>query len=378
MTRILHLISSLNTGGAEMMLYKLLSGMNKEVFKSRVVSLIPPGPIGNKIESINIQVDHLGLDRGFFSPMAIFKLTGMINEFKPDLIQTWMYHSDLLGFLTSKITRTGKVIWNIRCSSMELTHYHFFTRWAVILCKLLSRFSQVTITNSYTARADHLKMGYRPKRFQVIPNGFDLSQFKSSEAAKIELRRELKLEEKALCIGLIARYDPKKDHSTFLKAINRITHTHRNCNFILCGDSVDSKNAELINIMRELEIGPFVHLLGRRGDISRIIGAMDIIVLSSAFGEGFPNVIGEAMSCEVPCVVTDVGDSARIVGGNGKVVPPRNPGALAKAIIELIDLTPEARQTMGKKARERINSEYSLENIVKQYETLYRSMTVNG
>jgi len=220
-------------------------------------------------------------------------------------------------------------------------------------------------------------MGYRPKRFQVIPNGFDLSKFKYNEDSKFEFYRELKLEPNTLCIGLIARYDPKKDHTTFLKAIKQISNTHKNCNFIFCGDSVDSKNTNLINLIRELKIEPFVHLLGRRDDISRIMAAMDIMVLSSAFGEGFPNVIGEAMACEVPCVVTDVGDSARIVGGTGKVVPPREPHALAKAIIELIDLSHVARQIMGKKARERIDSEYSLDKIVEQYEYLYQSLAGN-
>lgn len=374
MTRILHLITSLNTGGAEMMLYKLLSGMNREVFKSRVISLIPPGPVGKKIESINIQVDHLGLNRGFISPMAFFKLIGMINECKPDLIQTWMYHADLLGLLASKLLIKNNVIWNIRSSNLDFSEYNRLTAWTVKICTWLSRFSNITLTNSYTAREDHIKRGYRPKQFKVIPNGFDLSEFQPDMEAKKEFYRELRLDDDSICIGLIARYDPKKDHRTFLDAVSKIVKTHNYCKFILCGDSVDQENKMLTDQIDTLKIDQFVYLLGRRDDIKKVIPAMDILVLSSAFGEGFPNVIGEAMSCQVPCVVTNTGDSARIVGNTGKVVPPKNPEALAKAIIELIDLSPEKRQHIGQKARERIRTHYSLDKIVNYYERLYQDI----
>lgn len=371
--RVLHLITSLNTGGAEMMLFKLLSRMNRDRFDSRVISLIVPGPVGKKIEDLGIRVEHLGLKRGFLPPLAVFKLTRRLNAFKPDLIQTWMYHSDLLGLITAWWSGQGKVIWNIRCSSMELSQYSRVTAWAVSICKRLSGYPHAVITNSHTAKADHLALGYHPREFRVIPNGFDLAEFKYNERAKLGLRRELGLEPKTLCIGMMARYDPKKDHGTFLKAVKLITERHADSRFILCGEMVDSTNTHLTDLIHDLKIDPFVRLLGRRDDMTRIMAAMDILVLSSAFGEGFPNVVGEAMACEVPCVVTRVGDAARIVGDTGRVVAPREPGKLAAAVIDLIDLGPESRHWLGKEARARIVSRYSLDRVVKAYESLYLS-----
>jgi glycosyltransferase involved in cell wall biosynthesis len=371
--RILHVITTLDTGGAQMMLYKLLLRLDQKEFSSRVVSLIPPGIIGEKIQALGITVSDLGMRRGMVNPMAFFKLTELISLWKPAIIQTWMYHSDLLGLLAAKTARAGKVVWNIRSSGMDFSNYGYYTAWTAILCALLSRFPEAVITNSHVAKECHLKLGYRPRHFEVIPNGFDLGRFQPNVKARRRIRDELRLGPETPCIGLIARFDPKKDHGMFFYAIKKVVNACKDSQFVLCGDLVSDDNVQLRGWIDDLGIESYVHLLGRREDMPGIMAAMDVVVLSSA-SESFPNVVGEAMACGVPCVVTDVGDSARIVSNTGKVVPPKDPNALADAILELLEMRVEERQKLGQKARERIRDHYSLDKIVGDYEELYLSI----
>lgn len=372
--KILHLITSLDIGGAQMMLYKLLSRMNRNEFSNRVISLLPEGPVSDKIRRLDVPLKHLNLPHGMVTPKALLCLTKSIYLWKPNIIQTWLYHSDLLGLLVAKGTLIGKIVWNIRCSNMELANYRLHTTWTMRMCSLLSRFPDAVITNSDTARNFHIKLGYKPRQFEVIPNGFDLKEFHPNNNSR-DLQKEIGLPENAVCIGMIARFDPKKDHRTFFQAARIVLNSHPEIRFILCGDQVDETNSNFKLLIEEAGGSNRIYLLGPRADMPQIMAAMDIVVSSSSFGEGFPNVIGEAMATEVPCVVTDVGDSARIVGQTGKVVAPKNPDALAKGIIELLKLPAEKRHELGRMARQRIRDHFSLEKIVRDYEKLYYKLT---
>jgi len=368
--KIAHIITDLDVGGAEMMLYKLLSHMDQQRFMNMVISLKPMGPLGAKIRSLGIPVFDLGMRRGIITPMGFLRLVKLVLSWKPTIIQTWLYHADLIGFLVAKVTRTGKVVWNIRCSNMDLRHYPRLTGWTVKFCAMLSPFPEIVITNSYSAKKYHKGLGYNPKKFVVIPNGFDVDIFSPETEAKGRLRSELRVEKDSILVGLVARFDPMKDHRTFLKAAGKIVERASHVHFVLAGDGIEYNNKELSPLIDEPALRSHVHLLGQRDDMSAIAAALDI-ACSSSYGEGFSNAIGEAMACGVPCVVTDVGDSARIVGETGKVVPPKTPDALANAIIELLELPFEERQELGKAARERIRKYYSLDKIVKDYEKVY-------
>jgi glycosyltransferase involved in cell wall biosynthesis len=187
------------------------------------------------------------------------------------------------------------------------------------------------------------------------------------------LRKELNLPENIVLIGQIARYDPMKDHLNFLQATKSLLRNRSDVRFILVGRNVDFNNTELVTSIVKLNISEFVHLLGERYDLPSVMPALDI-VCSSSCSEGFSNVIAEAMACGIPCVVTDVGDSALIVGNTGRVVPPKNPEALAAAWSDLIKMGPEYRRELGVAARKRIEENYNLPDIVKRYENLYEEL----
>ena len=371
--KILHLITALDTGGSELMLYKVLSGLERTKFSCFVVSLVAPGIVGDKIRDLNIPVYHLGLSRGSFSPGAFVSLSKMLVKTKPDIIQTWLYHSDLLGLLAAKTTGIGKVVWNVRSSHRKPLHYKRLTAITLKLCAKLSRYPDAVIINSNHGKKYHTHIGYHPKRFEVIPNGFDLDRFKPDDLARKKIRNELGFNDDSFCVGMLARFDPMKDHQTFFQSVKYIYKKDLKIEFVLCGDGIVIDNPQLRGWINEFDINASVHLLGLRNDIPEIIAAMDVVALSSV-SEGFPNVIGEAMACSVPCVVTDVGDCSSIVDGTGKVVPPKNPEALAEAILQISLLSNEERNKLGKKARERIRTHYSLDKVVNYYESLYQDI----
>ncbi|WP_353617285.1 glycosyltransferase family 4 protein [Desulfovulcanus ferrireducens] len=353
-----------------MMLYKLLSRLDRKKFSCRVISLLPIGSIGEKIQRLGIQVDTLNLTRGIPSLLAFIKTISLIRSWRPDIIQTWLYHADLLGLIAAKIACKGRVIWNIRCSNMDFAQYRKSTAWVVKINALFSSFPEAVITNSFTAKDYHFNLGYSPKRFLVIPNGFELGTFKPDDADREKIRQELGISANDLCVGMVARYDVMKDHSNFLRAAGLVRKEMPDVQFILCGQDVDDKNKQLMDLVHKFALDKNVYLLGLREDIPRLLSGLDVYS-SSSFGEGFPNVIGEAMACGLPCVVTDVGDCSRIVGDTGIVVPPKDSQALAKGMLALLSMPEEDRNKLGLKARKRIEEHYSLKKIVKQYEQLY-------
>lgn len=375
--KLLHIISGLNTGGAEMMLYKLLSAMDRSAFSVEVVSLTDIGSVGNKILSIDVPVRALSMRRGVPNPFAVVKLVKWLRQSRPDVIQTWMYHADLIGGVAAKLTGDIPVAWGIRNSNLDSQGSKHSTIWTANICAKLSRFLPTKIICcSEASRIVHTALGYVETKMIVIPNGFDLAVFKPDLSARSSVRQELRIPEDTLMIGLIARFDPQKDHRNFLEAAARLHARVPDVHFLLCGDGITEDNTELLDWIEEAGLRQRCHLLGHREDVPRLVAALDIASSSSSYGEGFPNVVGEAMSCGVPCVVTDVGDSALIVGDTGKVVPPRDPDALASAWHELISIGENARRQLGDAARARIKYNFSLPVIASRYQKLFLEMSL--
>ncbi len=369
--KILHVIAGMNTGGGEMMLYKLLCKIDNKKFDNIVVSMTDIGNIGEKIKSLGLRVEILGMKKGFkgfLSYSGLLKFKTIVKEYKPDIIQTWMYHADLFGLIIGKLYKIP-VIWNIRCSNMELS---FSTKIVVKLCSLLSKLPEAVIINSNSGKEYHKEIGYFPKKWKIIQNGFDIGKFQPNKNAKLLISEELKIRVDSILIGMIARFDPMKDHKNFLKAFSLIAKKYDNVYGILAGDGTDNKNPELNNIINELNIEDKIYMLGRRDDVNLLLSGIDILS-SSSYGEGFSNSIGEAMACEIPCVVTDVGDSALIVGETGVVVPPKDHKALAEGLLKMIELG-ENRKNLGLMARKRIIDNWPIDKIVKKYEYLYESI----
>jgi glycosyltransferase involved in cell wall biosynthesis len=211
----------------------------------------------------------------------------------------------------------------------------------------------------------------------VIPKGFDLEQFKPDKNLRERARNELGIDAAAPVVGMVARFDAQKDHKMLLDAA-RILHSEiAGTHFVLCGKDMEWENDELVKWIDNAELRTCFHLLGERSDTEQLLPAFDVACLSSAFGEGFPNVVGEAMACEVPCVATDVGDSARIIGDTGVTVAPRDANAFARGLKQLLSLSPDERSRLGTAARTRISENFELQFIAQQFEKLYQDVLLN-
>lgn len=368
--RILHLITDLHIGGAENTVAKLVGAMDRERFENIVVSMTNGGALWPVIEQADVKVRSLSMRRGVPNPIAVLQLQRLLRTERPDILQTWLYHADLLGLLTRGRARIPRLAWNLRGSHLELSK--FSALLARVLARL-ARFPDVIMFNSQAGRRVHERMGYRPRRWEFIPNGFDLEEFRPNAEARTRLRTDLGLSANALLIGLVARYDPTKDHANFLNAAGILAKTCDNASFVLVGRGTDGTNDKLRAAIAANGLEGCVFLLGERRDVPEITAALDIATSSSS-GEGFPNAVGEAMACAVPCVVTDVGESRLIVDDTGRVVTAKDSSGLADAWRELIEVGAESRANLGTAARHRIEKYYSLARVVRRYEQLYTEL----
>ena len=368
--KVLHLISGLEAGGAERSLANLVAGLDRARIRNVVVSMTGRGFFGEVIERRGTPVHTLNMTRGVPSAGALWRLRELLRDERPDLLQTWLYHADCMG-LFAKVFQPGlPLVWNLRCSNMALDSYRPLTRLVRGLLVTGSRVPAAVIANSYAGADFHRQLGYAARRWEIIPNGFDPTLWSPDAQARRAVRQALEIPPDSLVLGLVARLDPAKDHAGFLRAAQRVHEALPACRFVLIGQDVPS----LAERVAAHGLGEVTRLLGPRDDIQRITAAFDVACLSSAFGEAFPNVLGEAMCCGVPCVATDVGDAALIVGATGRVVPPRNPHALAAAAIELLRMDPDARQTLGAAARARVIAAYSLTTTLGRYTALYEDL----
>jgi glycosyltransferase involved in cell wall biosynthesis len=374
--RVLHVITGLRTGGAEMMLYKLVSRTNRNDFGHEVVSLGESGPIGSKIASLGIRVSSLGMRRrpsGVLAGTAI--LTVRVVRNRPDIVQTWMYHADLLGGIAARLARRVAVVWNVQASDLDSRHIRRSTIWTARACaKASGLLPDRILCCAESVREIHAALGYQRNRMQVIHNGFDVDEFRPDGLAREALRKELGLPSGSLLIGMVARFDPMKDHRTFVEAASVLNRERVDVAYVLCGDGVTWDNRQLSGWIENAGLRARFYLLGRRDDMPRICAALDVASLCSFYGEGLPNVIGEAMACGVPCVVTDVGGCASLVDGTGLVVSARNPAGLAGAWRQLLDMAAEQRRRMGSAARCRIEQTFGIGRVVAEYEAVYREL----
>lgn len=365
MITVLHLITGLGVGGAEAMLAKLVSHSDRHCFRHIVVSMLPPGPTAERIEAADVPVHTLGMSRGRASPGALRALHALVRQVSPDVVQAWMYHANLLASVVGALTRVP-VIWNIRSGAVARHR-------VAELSRFVARQPAAVVVNSEFGLAFHRTLGYAPRRWEVIPNGFDLHEFRPDAAARVSARRELGVAAAVPVAGIIARFDPQKDHRTFCRAAAVARQSVPGAKFVIIGTDCGPENPVLAEYVRESGLSAAVYLLGRRSDVPRWLNALDVLVSSSS-AEGFSNTIGEGMACAVPCAVTDAGDSAAVVGDAGLVVPPADSEALGRAVAALLALDPVERQALGARARARVAAHFALERVVACYEELYRDV----
>jgi len=372
--KIVHIITGLDAGGAETMLFKLLSRIDSGAFDSEVISLSTLGLIGPRIEALGVPVAALGLSSALPNPFAFASLIRRLASSRPAIVHCWMYHGNLLGGLAARLAGIKRVIWSIRQTNVDRRSIKLRTIAVVKLGAWLSRFvPDAILGNAETSRRGHVELGYDAARYTLIPNGFDLERFKPDADARRAVRTELGLAPETPLVGLVARYDVQKDHATYLRAAAQLKRQRPDVRHLLIGGGTEPEQPELARLLVETGTGDVVRLLGHRDDVPRLTAALDVAT-SSSIGEGFANAIGEAMASGVPAVVTDVGDSAAILGDGGIVVGPGDAAAIAEAWACLLALSPDERRAMGAKARARVAASWSLDAVVKSYEDFYRKL----
>jgi glycosyltransferase involved in cell wall biosynthesis len=360
-----HIIVGLNTGGAERMLVRLLSN-NTSGQSHTVISIKYGGKQADELRKLGIDVHVVGVN-----PWQLLRIT---KRFAPDAFIGWMYYGNLVaafcGWLFSK-----PVIWNIRHSVADIRIEKIMLRLAIRAGALLSNFPKKIIYNSRAAASQHAALGYQVKCTETLPNGVDILNFSPSKSARGDFRQELGLSLDGLVVGHLARFHRMKDHIGFLRAARHIHDCLPSVRFVLVGRGVDSKNSDLTEEIDRLGMAEQVSLLSERDDIAKFLNGLDLLVLSSAWGEAFPNVLIEAMSCKVPVVTTDVGDAASIVADPARVVPIKNPAALAHAVLRFLTLNKNERVAVGEIDRNRVLELYDINRINIEYQSIWNTVT---
>lgn len=348
-----------------------------------VISLGDEGVFGARLRNAGVAVHALHMKESpLAAPRGLWKLYRLLRDLRPDVVQTWMYHADLVGGCVARLAGVRAVAWGIRNSGADLQHGSRSARSVAWLCARLSRWVPgVIIACADEAARRHRGWGYDADRLLVIPNGYDMTAWRADPEARTELRREWGVGPDDPLVGSVARWNPLKDHANLLEAFSIALRRHPALRCVLVGEGMDPGNRELMSLLERHGVAQKVILLGRRDDVPRLLAALDFYVLSSR-AEGFPNVVAEAMATEVPCIVTDVGDAARIVGDCGWVVPPRDAVALARAVGDAVALldSPEGRAGHALRrhhGRERVEHRYGLDTMRRRYETVWTRLAAD-
>ena len=369
--KVLHVIAGLGNGGAEAVMTRVIAGAGEDAHV--VVSLTAAEFHADALKARHVPVHSLNLARGRVTPAAMRRLHGIMRATTPDVVQTWMYHADLLGGLAARRAGIRNVVWGVHHSSLS-SDTPLTTRLVARACALLSgAVPRHVICCSARAREAHAAIGYRADKMLVVSNGVDLAAFAPDPAGAARVRAELGIPAAARVCGMVARWHPLKDHATFLAALARLSDETPDWRAILAGSGMTTANVDLVKLMRMHRLEDRVLLLGSRSDIPAIMSALDVHVLSSS-GEAFGNVTVEAMACGTPAIVTDVGAGAYIVGTTGWVVPPHSAESLSGAIREAFEAASRAETWCRRKAaaRQRAEAEFGVERMVREYRRVWR------
>lgn len=373
--KLCFIVTGLSVGGAELILLRLISKLNRDEFAPSLISLASDGPLVDRFRRLGIEVHSVEIPESRWSLSGLGRLVRLIRKLDPDLIQGWMYHANLAAQIAKTAGRLrAPVVWNIRGIHTDLRNERFSTAATIWLGARLSYLAKIVINNSHVSVAAHRQhLGYSESNVVVIPNGFDTEEYRPSSDARARLRATLGLTSDARVVGHVARLHPMKDHIALLRAAALLLRHEDNVHFVLMGEGVDS-SSQLSSLAEALGIRSHVHFLGRQESVAPLLPGCDLVTLTSAYGEAFPNALGEAMACGVPCVTTNVGDSAHIVGSTGAVVQPKDIAGLARHWREFLDLPVDVLAERGRQARDRILKEFSVESMVSRYEALYRDV----
>ena len=373
--KIMQIIIGLDVGGAEMMLKRLVeSHHGNPIYQHSVVSLTDIGKLGAQFQTMGIDVNTLGMNSVFSIPLVLLRLVGLIRANQPDIVQTWMYHADLLGGLAACIAGNRYVIWGVRTTDIQLDG-SFMTAIARRLCARLSSWiPSVIVCAAEASKQFHVEVGYDATKMSVVPNGYNFSWLKASFNQRELLRQQYGIDQNNLVLGSLGRFHADKDQKNFVLTSGLLASKFSQLRFLMIGRGVDWKNRQLSNWIVDTGFKERFVLLGERDDVPQCLAAMDIFCLHSKT-EGFPNVLAEAMAMSLPCISTDVGDAAMLLAETGVVVPKENSAALAQGVEQLLVLDQSTRSALGMQAKSRVEMLFSMDNARERFEEIYRQVS---
>lgn len=361
---IVFLTRSLGYGGAERQLVALACGLHQRGHRVFVLTYYAAGPLGAALAEAGVPILALGKRHRWDLVGPLARAVRTLRQMRPDVLHGYLVDANVLATLLGPLAR-ARVVWGVRASALEFAGYPWLARVLFRLSRALAKRADLIIVNSQTGAADHIAAGYPRDRVQVVPNGIDTVRFRPDRDARERMRQVWGVDAGQRVIGLVGRLDPMKDHQTFLEAAQRLIPGHAEVRFVCIGDGDPEFRAKLLDTAGRLGVTERVRWILPDLDVGAVYNAIDLLTSSSAFGEGFSNVVGEAMACGVTCVVTDVGDSAIVVGDTRLVVPPRDPVALAEAWEAALSRIAAGGHS---EPRQRIEREFNLDLLVTRTE----------
>ena len=367
--KVLHIITWLGHGGAERQLVNLVMQYPKE---SAIFSIKAPGEISSQVKAADVPL-YSGQGSGLFSFQWLRGLKGALREVQPDVVMGWMYHGNLAASLTRAVGFGGPILWNIRHSVADLSREKKTTRLVIRAGAWLRGSPHRVVYNSSRAAIEHEALGYPVEKRVVLPNGFDLTRFNPNHSTGLQYRAALGIPADALLVGLVGRVHAMKNHLGWLEAFKQVRVRYGNVRCVIAGEGVTEQGGSVAAAVQRLQLDDVVTLLPAISAPERLYPALDLLVMPSLWGEGFPNVVGEAMACGVPALVMDVGDAAHVVGETGFVATGGSPEELAMSALDVLGLGAEALASCGRLARQRMEECYGTEEIGKRYRALLES-----
>jgi glycosyltransferase involved in cell wall biosynthesis len=356
---------SLEYGGAERQLVEVACGLHRLGHPVHVITFYSGGPLLPILLEAGVKVIEIN-KKGRWDIITFFsRLVRALHTIKPTHLYAFLGVPCIISVFLKLIFPAVKLIWGVRASGMDLSQYDWLSRISYRLECFLSVFPALIIANSHSGKEYAVSKGFPRQKMAVVPNGIDTDKFRCLRDLGKQLRKEFGVSSDEIFIGHVARLDPVKDHFTFLKAAEILSEKHNNVKFLCVGDGPDDYKNQLVDFSRSLCLSEKLFWAGARQDMVSIYNAFDLVLLSSS-SEGFPNVVGEAMACGVPCVVTNVGDTAWIVGDTGVVVSSQDPIALAQGVEDLMGKLESNKMAISLTSRERICMNFGLSTMIQQ------------
>lgn len=371
--RVLFVTTGLGVGGAERALESLMPRLLERDLEVAVVSLRETQPVGMSMRAMGVSVTDLGMGPSEPSPAGYARLLTAVRHFKPNILHGWMYHGNVAAHFGRVASPRARVLGTVHQTLARLDLESPVTRAVIRTDAALSHAADRIIYVAQSAAAQHVANGYSKKNGVVIPNGIDTTHFSRLSMERDSIHAELGIPVQSHVIGMIGRLHPSKNHRGFLRAARALACRRQDVHFVVVGSGVTAAESSLAALASAPELAGRLHLLGPRNDVARVLSGFDLYVLSS-IQEALPNVVSEAMACEVPCIVSDVGDAGWMVGDTGWVVPPSEDFMLAEAMDAALNEGDQALMTRGAKARQRVQGELSIEQMTSRYVDLYRSL----